>query len=266
MENNNNGRGIFYGVIGVATLIVAIIGATFAYFSAQANSAENAIATNSTVVQAFTFTDVTTGLRTELIPVNAADPNFKNFPGLAADANTGAATLDPCEDANGNDICSVYNFTVTNGGSVAQPAYFFLKANVNTFTNLRYAIFKGLPDTGAWDVTGLNATEGGISGEGTADDGDLLVSNGSQLLKANGSGTTEFALTALDHTLNPNQSDTYTIVLWIEEVNTDQTEADSGKQFAATVRVSTNSGVGNGTGITGVLTAGGHEEYYSPPM
>ena len=30
----NNGKGIFYGVIGVATLIVAIIGATFAYFSA----------------------------------------------------------------------------------------------------------------------------------------------------------------------------------------------------------------------------------------
>ena len=33
---NNNGRGIFYGVIGVATLVVAIIGATFAYFSASA--------------------------------------------------------------------------------------------------------------------------------------------------------------------------------------------------------------------------------------
>ncbi len=33
--NENNGKGIFYGVIGVATLIVAIIGATFAYFSAS---------------------------------------------------------------------------------------------------------------------------------------------------------------------------------------------------------------------------------------
>ena len=34
---NKNGQGIFYGVIGVATLVVAIIGATFAYFSASAN-------------------------------------------------------------------------------------------------------------------------------------------------------------------------------------------------------------------------------------
>lgn len=34
----NNGRGIFYGVIGVATLIVAIIGATFAYFTASTST------------------------------------------------------------------------------------------------------------------------------------------------------------------------------------------------------------------------------------
>ena len=29
-EQRNNGKGVFYGVIGVATLVVAIIGATFA--------------------------------------------------------------------------------------------------------------------------------------------------------------------------------------------------------------------------------------------
>ena len=35
---NKNGQGIFYGVIGVATLVVAIIGATFAFFNAQAST------------------------------------------------------------------------------------------------------------------------------------------------------------------------------------------------------------------------------------
>ena len=34
MERNNNGKGMFYGVLAVATLVVAIIGATFANFSA----------------------------------------------------------------------------------------------------------------------------------------------------------------------------------------------------------------------------------------
>lgn len=34
-ENNRKGPGVFYAVVGVATLVVAIIGATFAYFSAS---------------------------------------------------------------------------------------------------------------------------------------------------------------------------------------------------------------------------------------
>ena len=42
-ENNKKGPGIFYAVIGVATLVVAIIGATFAYFSASISSDANAI-------------------------------------------------------------------------------------------------------------------------------------------------------------------------------------------------------------------------------
>ena len=37
-ENNRKGPGIFYAVVGVATLVVAIIGATFAYFSATATN------------------------------------------------------------------------------------------------------------------------------------------------------------------------------------------------------------------------------------
>ena len=35
-ENNRKGPGVFYAVMGVATLVVAIIGATFAFFSASA--------------------------------------------------------------------------------------------------------------------------------------------------------------------------------------------------------------------------------------
>ena len=45
-QKNNNGRGIFYGVIGVATLVVAIIGATFAYFTATQNAGNNVITGN----------------------------------------------------------------------------------------------------------------------------------------------------------------------------------------------------------------------------
>ena len=40
---NKRGNEIFLGIVSVATLIVAIIGATFAYFSASTESNENAV-------------------------------------------------------------------------------------------------------------------------------------------------------------------------------------------------------------------------------
>ena len=42
-NENRKGPGVFYAVVGVATLVVAIIGATFAYFSASTNGGEGAI-------------------------------------------------------------------------------------------------------------------------------------------------------------------------------------------------------------------------------
>ena len=40
MRNDNRGKDIFYGVVAIATLIVAIIGATLAYFSLIASQKE----------------------------------------------------------------------------------------------------------------------------------------------------------------------------------------------------------------------------------
>ena len=60
MENNEkkNNRGVFYAIMGVATLVITLIGATFAYFVATTNSAVNAISTGSTNV-ALSFDDNT---------------------------------------------------------------------------------------------------------------------------------------------------------------------------------------------------------------
>ena len=46
-ENNRKGTGVFYAVVGVATLVVAIIGATFAYFSASATNNKGVTGTDS---------------------------------------------------------------------------------------------------------------------------------------------------------------------------------------------------------------------------
>ena len=65
---NNNGRGIFYGVIGVATLVVAIIGATFAYFSASVTAEGNVTAGTANIQ--LTMSEDTGGLKSKLIPID----------------------------------------------------------------------------------------------------------------------------------------------------------------------------------------------------
>ena len=110
-EQRNNGRGIFYGVIGVATLVVAIIGATFAYFTATGSAGENVIKGNmatitfNVAVEKVTTVDETKG---GMIPMS-------NSMVEAAVSNASGA----CLDANGNAVCQVYKVTVTNTGTAS---------------------------------------------------------------------------------------------------------------------------------------------------
>lgn len=217
---NNKGKGIFYGVIGVATLVVAIIGATFAFFAASSSGTADAIKTGSSEVKAFTLTEKVDGIKSNLIPVNAEDPNFKNYVGS-----------DKCTDDNGNNICSVYQVTVKNDNTNNVDAYFSIKPSTNTFESLNYAVFEGTPSE--WSVTG-----------------DIP-----KIAKTAITGTNKVELTALNHLMTPAEEKTYTIVLWIQESGADQTTTDANKTFAATFTVATSADGTNG--VTGVISANG---------
>jgi hypothetical protein len=216
MENNErkNNRGVFYAIMGVATLVITLIGATFAYFVATTNSAANAITTGSTTVS-LSFDDNTvsstkvdtttgsskalhvvtdkdgnqlaTGIRGSLIPVDtictSAEASMtdgrkctegagktltvfatgKYTDTIATDYRYAGAGANDCRDANGNSICSVYSFTVTNPANVSQTIYPSFKVKSNGFGNLKYAVFKGTPaqvdaSTKQWDVNGTVVT------------------------------------------------------------------------------------------------------------
>ena len=239
-EGKNNSQGIFYAVIGVATLVVTIVGATFAFFSATANSPVNAVATNSATVD-LTFTPVATGVKGALIPVNEALPRFASV--------VGTAETD-CKDDNGNNICSVYQFTITNPSQTAsQRIYVSLTPNVNEFINLKYAVFKGADS----DIKGKDGVQYDVDGTAVT--------------------TSPITLAPLEQVLSANSSVTYTIVLWLHETGNVQSDAtvarcatgtgekanhtnESGANFGATVNVTTSS---DGTGgVTGVLAVQGN--------
>ena len=265
-KDRNNNQGIFYAVIGIATLVVTIIGATFAFFSASTGSAPGAVNTSAATV-GLEFTPDASGIKGSLIPIDETLPRFAEVVGIPADANAR-----DCQDDNGNNICSVYQFTILNPSTTAfQRIFVTLTPTVNEFTNLHYAVFKGSDsdikgtqakyDVDGTAVTTVSDANANIIGA----DGDLVISD--TAFGAN--STTAITLTPLEQVLSPSGSVTYTIVLWIHEISNDanpahggdQTAVDSiitdsqtnetrGRQFAATINVTTAGGTG---GVTGVL-------------
>lgn len=111
-EQRNNGKGIFYGVIGVATLVVAIIGATFAYFTASASN-NNVITGNmATVSLDLAVRKVTTvdELKGGMIPMS----------NTMVEVAINKETNDVCVDDNGNAVCQIYEITLSNDSSAGQ--------------------------------------------------------------------------------------------------------------------------------------------------
>ena len=121
---NSKGRGIFLGVVSVATLIVAIIGATFAWFSASVGSGENDV--NLTAYQ---FDAELTVDRVFPTAENASKKIIPFVPDKVLREGQGDQTnnmnyalneaKNKCVDSSGYLVCSLYKITVTNNGSDA---------------------------------------------------------------------------------------------------------------------------------------------------
>ena len=262
---NKKGNGIFLGVIGVATLIVAIIGATFAYFSASTNSAEQAISVNSTQLS-LGYSDDTSQLKTNLIP--AADEIAK----FGATNTEHIASKGACIDDNGNEVCGVYDFFVGNpSGTTAQKIYANITVVTNEFTNLYFTI---LDETGTAVIPATSFK---------FDSDDTNKTAGETKTNANGTvtytekeGKAVLELKALEQTLlaspsavadgDKNDASKYTlkesgtdknfrkykVIIWIRESGKDQTKVDAGQAFSAGINITTG---GSGTGVTGVIAA-----------
>jgi len=275
--SNNRANDIFFAVIGVTTLIVAIIGATFAYFSADAASEDEAITGQSAILK-LGFDDNTNGIKTNLIP--SADAI------AIAGANRLGKSNQQCLDDNGNQICGIYVFTVGNPSpGTTQTIYGTLNVVTNEFSNLYFAIYKGNAngDENGENYTTLNAdnlivpatkfpaakgtlplptlTETLIgSKEDYNSAGELITEGFDEKLPATYTLATEEA--EVDgKTITRHNKVTYSMVIWVHEIkgdegveDADQTEADSGKTFTAGLTFDTSSG---GNGVTGVIAAAG---------
>ncbi len=143
-EQKNNGRGIFYGVIGVATLVVAIIGATFAYFTATATNATNITGNMATVSFGLRVSKVTTADE----KLGGMIPMSNSMVEAAVKGNGKKDTADTqqiCVDDNGNAVCQIYKISVTNNGTAGM----FLDG---------YVALQGGSDSGETDIPDYKAS------------------------------------------------------------------------------------------------------------
>ena len=208
----NNGRGIFYGVIGVATLIVAIIGATFAYFSASATNDQDVTGTTASGASlAIAISKVSaTGTEKNMVPMLSTDLQ-KGVTGVTEKGGS-------CKDANGNTVCEVFKVTVTNGSA---DIGLNVKGTMNLTSTAKNMKWQVLTDATTVDGTATTVAQGA---EGVITNNQALAA----------SGTHDFYL-----------------VVWLEETNAAQDADDAGKTFTGTVTFNgVNADGSSSTGIT----------------
>lgn len=214
MEENRKGTGVFYAVVGVATLVVAIIGATFAYFSASQTNTDVAGTTAS-------------GANLSLVVTRVSDEatNKNMIPMKTTDLQKGVTGTNnrSCIDANGNTVCQVYKVTVGNGSADIGINVKGTMKLETTATNMKWEV---LTDAATVDA------EATVFEKGTD---SIIVAN--QLLTSTANAATASA-------------DFY-IVIWLEETNGPQDTADAGMTFNGTIKFDgVNSDGSASSGIT----------------
>ena len=163
---NKNGQGIFYGVIGVATLVVAIIGATFAYFSASASTNAGDIAGKTLggsggvlglQVQKVTFSG-TTATSKDLVPTNIQDATTITN---AINAKC-ESTVDGEATGTKYTGCHLYTIHATVQSAVTGATLALTNLTVDNTSNKakwHYALFDASESSGTYSgVSLLNST------------------------------------------------------------------------------------------------------------
>lgn len=230
MENNRDKKGLFLGIISVATLIVAIIGATFAYFTATV-TANNEVNFTSYQFSATASVEKVepSGDINDLIPVDAA-----NVYTLAS--NTQNNSHGACKDANNYSACAIYKVTINNTGS----------------QNL--SLTGKLKTTNSSDYTNLKIQPATKSGTTYAADGDAMAISGTQ-----DDETDNFSVTASGNTtdktftVNAGGVDTeFYFVIYLDNVSDDDQNEEMGQTYTGQlIFTSTDGGELKATITTG---------------
>lgn len=246
MKNDSKGRDIFYGIIAIATLIVAIVGATLAYFSVSKSSELGAVnATSATISIEYDDSKQVTAQAEELIPVTETIMKTvyeRNIKTLGTTAT--AATDNACIDAVGKEVCSAFRFSIRSDDPRTVTAS--LKTEHNGFNYLAYAVYDvtnqaWLKLNGNEESVGLTQCSNEEEGTPIADCYTMVETKKTYETRAINSifGTTldsETQLPVFTSLQVSNDTQIYDVVLFIKENNKEQ-NIDQGQKYSGTLVV-----------------------------
>lgn len=245
MEENKKGANTLYAVIGIATLVVAIIGATFAYFSATAKNAEIQGTTAEAGGLTIEAKQITDNTNNNIIPLNLITnqtlkpESTDQF--VDSEDQFEKAMTNKCKDSLGNNICTVYKVVVANQSKTA-TIQVQGKLNLSSPTKNMYwtlidattkeeQVGEDVPPT---TVTRLDTATAkadftkvkqGIDGNMTYDPAKT-VEIGEEPNKTTINAAKSVSLTGTE---GSNSTATFYVLVWLEETGAEQQDDDASK-------------------------------------
>ena len=231
-------RNIFYGVIMVATLIIAIVGATLAYFSYRTSSSPEAIKAHSATLNiVYKDGEQVTAQADLLVP--ASFDVVKSIYESHVMGGGSVSSSNKCVDDNNKQVCSVYRFSITS--DYDRDVYALLKTELNEMTYLVYALRDVSNNT--WIKLDKNnyyipiaKCEGNcytINGEEKTYSTDPLATN--SIFGYNNDSSLK------KQVINSNER-IFDLVLFIKENNKDQ-NVDQGKKYSGTITIEATNAI-----------------------
>lgn len=236
-------RGVFFGVIGVLTLIVAIIGASFAYFSINARSKQNAVNVSAASVK-IVYTEGDQIAIENLIPSTREIAMKTLTRGLAGTTHEVEGTQVPyttCKDDNNYTTCGYYEFSLTNNSENAVKVKAYVVPTALTegkvgFSNLMFTLYDrtGIDDK---SNNGTQVYEGKVPYNAEAGTYDV---SGFSLLGSDINTTADLA--------GKGASKNYRLFFWLNEAGEDNND-EQGAIFKGTIHVDLPGANGDITGV-----------------
>lgn len=161
LETRQKRDNTFNIIVGVSTLLIAIFGATFAYFSATASSKDNDVHVKSAYVsiaydggievKASNLIPSTERIAIKMFKKEAPKADDGNYhtenENYAFQENTDEYSNDSsrrCIDVVGREVCAVYQFSIESEGTEQETTEIIggIKVEDNDFTNLSYILYE----------------------------------------------------------------------------------------------------------------------------